>query len=260
MKQERISNVQLLMIKSAIHKSFRALGLEVRRHRAEGDNYPPDFSASEIEIIRSVRSWTMTSPERIYALIHAVRYITANAVEGAIVECGVWKGGSMAAVARTLLQLQDVSRPLYLFDTFEGMSKPTARDVDFEGNEAGAVMEQDEGYKCANAPLDAVKKVLQETKYPADRIHYIPGKVEDTIPAAAPTSISLLRMDTDWYESTKHELVHLFPRLSRNGVIIIDDYGHWKGSRQACDEYFAENRISVLLNRIDYTGRMAVKS
>lgn len=247
------------MIKTLVHKSFRALGLEVRRHRGEEYDYPADFSETEIEIVRAVRPWTMTSAERIYALIHAVRYITDRGIEGAIVECGVWKGGSMAAVARTLLQAQDATRQLYLFDTFEGMSQPTSRDVDYEGNDAAAIMKRDEGYKCANAPLDAVRKVLQDTKYPADQIHFVPGRVEDTIPASAPTSISLLRLDTDWYESTKHELVHLFPRLSRNGVIIIDDYGHWKGSRQACDEYFAENGISILLNRIDYTGRMAVK-
>jgi O-methyltransferase len=247
------------MIKTLVHKSFRALGLEVRRHRGEEYDYPPDFSETEIEIVRAVRPWTMTSAERIYALIHAVRYITDQGIDGAIVECGVWKGGSMAAVARTLLQTQDVTRQLYLFDTFEGMSQPTSRDVDYEGNNAAAIMEQDEGYKCANAPLDAVRKVLQDTKYPAEQIHFVPGRVEDTIPASAPASISLLRLDTDWYESTKHELVHLFPRLSRNGVIIIDDYGHWRGSRQACDEYFAENGIAILLNRIDYTGRMAVK-
>lgn len=247
------------MIKTAIHKSFRALGLEVRRYRGEDASYPPDFTPPEIEIIRAVRPWTMTSPERLYALVQAVRYIVASPIEGAIVECGVWKGGSMAAAARTLLHLQDVTRHLYLFDTFDGMSSPTSKDVDFEGNDAATILQADEGYKCGDAPLDIVRKVLEDTKYPAHRIHYIPGKVEDTIPGSAPTSIALLRLDTDWYESTKHELVHLFPRLSRNGVIIVDDYGHWKGSRHACDEYFAGNKISLLLNRIDYTGRMAVK-
>jgi len=83
--------------------------------------------------------------------------------------------------------------------------------------------------------------------------------VEDTIPNGAPESISLLRLDTDWYESTRHELVHLFPRLSRGGVIIIDDYGRWAGQKKAVDEYFAQNNIAILLNRIDYSARIGVK-
>ena len=103
------------------------------------------------------------------------------------------------------------------------------------------------------------KKILYGTGYPSERIHFVPGKVEDTIPASAPESIALLRLDTDWYESTKHELVHLFPRLATSGVLIIDDYGHWRGSRLACDEYFEQNRVPILLNRIDFTGRIALK-
>jgi len=247
------------MIRAAIHKSFRTFGLDVVRFRPDQQDYPPDFRGDEIDIVREVRPWTMTSLERIYALIQAVRYVSANGIGGAIVECGVWKGGSMAAVARTLLRLQDVSRHLYLFDTFEGMSEPTPHDSDYSDKRAADLLQQDSRFKCADAPLGAVKKVLHETGYPKDRIHFVPGKVEETIPASAPDAISLLRLDTDWYESTKHELVHLFPRLSSRGPIIIDDYGHWKGARQACDEYFAQHRIPLLLNRIDYTGRIALK-
>ena len=87
-----------------------------------------------------------------------------------------------------------------------------------------------------------------------ERIHFVEGKVEDTIPAHAPERIALLRLDTDWYESTRHELEHLYPRLSRGGVLIIDDYGHWQGARQAVDEYFGDAH-AALLNRIDYTAR-----
>jgi O-methyltransferase len=246
------------MIKAAIHKSFRFFGLDIIKFPRE-QAFPPDFRNDEAEIIRAVQPWTMTSPERIYALIQAACYISARGIPGAIVECGVWRGGSMAAVARTLIQRQDVSRDLYLFDTFAGMTDPTANDVDYSGKSASEVLSEDAAFKCANAPLGEVKKVLHDTGYPSERIHFIPGKVEDTIPASAPSSIALLRLDTDWYESTKHELIHLFPQLSPAGVLIIDDYGHWQDSRQACDEYFQQNRIPVLLNRIDYTGRIALK-
>src|SRR5580693_3485347 len=247
------------MIKAAIHKSFRLFGLDIIHFPPREQAHPPDFRKDEDDIIREVRPWTMTSAERIYALIQAVRYVSASAIAGAIVECGVWKGGSMVAIARTLLQLQDVRRDLYLLDTFEGMPEPTVEDVDYSGKQATEVLLKDIGYKCADAPLERVKEVLYGTGYPRERIHFVRGKVEETIPASAPDSISLLRLDTDWYTSTKHELVHLFPRLVPRGVIIIDDYGHWRGSRQACDEYFSEQRIPILLNRIDYTGRIALK-
>jgi O-methyltransferase len=247
------------MIKTAIHKSFRTFGLDLVRFNPQVQVYPPDFGSDEIGIIREVQPWTMTSAERIYALIQAVRYVSANGIAGAIVECGVWKGGSMAAIARTLLQLQDTNRDLYLFDTFEGMSEPTAQDLDYSGKQAADLLLTDRGTMCGDAPLESVKQVLHQTGYPKEKIHFVAGKVEDTIPASAPESISLLRLDTDWYESTRHELVHLFPRLAQRGPIIIDDYGHWRGARQACDEYFADNRIPILLNRIDYTGRIALK-
>lgn len=245
------------MIKKAVHALFRAFGLDVVKF--DKAPMPADFGREDVAIIRAVQPYTMTSPERIFALIQGIRYIQKRAIPGSIVECGVWKGGSMAATARALLEKSDVSRDLYLFDTFEGMTDPTSKDVDYSGVSASQVLIEDPGFKCADAPLEEVKKLLYATGYPSERIHFLPGRVEDTIPASAPESIALLRLDTDWYESTRHELIHLFPRLAIGGVMIIDDYGHWRGSRQACDEYFEQNRIPILLNRIDFTGRIALK-
>jgi O-methyltransferase len=205
----------------------------------------------------------MTSQERIYALIQAVRYISKNNIAGDIVECGVWKGGSMMAAALTLNQLADDSRHLYLCDTFEGMTEPAEIDKDFKGDDAlttykSSINDGSTSSWCY-ASLDSVKEVMAKTGYNPTKIHFVKGKVEDTIPVAAPEQISLLRLDTDWYESTRHELIHLFPRLSVGGVIIIDDYGYWQGSRMAVDEYFEQNNIKILLNRIDNAGRMGVK-
>ena len=100
---------------------------------------------------------------------------------------------------------------------------------------------------------------MNSTGYDEGMVHLVKGRVEETIPQHAPDSIALLRLDTDWYESTKHELERLFPRLSKHGILIIDDYGHWQGARRAVDEYFAGNKIPILLSRADYTGRVAVK-
>jgi hypothetical protein len=88
---------------------------------------------------------------------------------------------------------------------------------------------------------------------------FIKGKVEETIPGTLPKEISLLRLDTDWYESTLHNLVHLYPLLRKGGILILDDYGHWQGARKATDEYFARENIIPFLSRIDYTGRLYVK-
>jgi len=249
----------LTVIRSAIRKSLRLFGVDLIRFPPRDEKAFPDFQREELAVIRAVRPWTMTSPERIYSLIQAVRYVSTNNIAGDIVECGVWKGGSMAAAAMTLAELGDTCRDLWLFDTFEGMSEPTAEDTDYSGAPGSEVLKHDPWCKCADAPIEQVQKVLYETGYPKDRMRFIKGRVEETLPLSAPEAISLLRLDTDWYESTIHELKHLFPRLAKGGVIIIDDYGHWRGARRACDEYFSEWRVPILLHRIDYTGRIGLK-
>jgi hypothetical protein len=225
------------------------------------DKYP-DLEDAHLDIVRQVQPYTMTSPERIVAVIEATKYVVRRKIPGAIVECGVWRGGSMMAAARTLQALCTADRELFLFDTFEGMSPPGDHDVDFIGQRADTILaksdRKDDGYWCY-ASLEDVKRSLGTVGYPEARIHYVRGKVEETIPKHAPVQIALLRLDTDWYESTRHELEHLYPRVASGGVLIIDDYGHWKGARQATDEFIAATPGFGLLTRIDYTGRLAIK-
>jgi O-methyltransferase len=256
----------------ALAKSvINQLGFEVSKKASEGnpietsekgEKFPLDFSQEEIDICKQVSPYTMTSKERIFSLVNAVKYVARHKIPGDIVECGVWKGGSMMAIAKTLLNQQDENRTLYLFDTFSGMSEPSEEDRDFSGKDAAELLkissETDQWIWC-NAPLEGVQSVMNQTGYPQEKIRFVQGKVEDTLPHHAPEKIALLRLDTDWYESTKHELIHLFPRLSKNGVIIIDDYGYWEGAKKAVDEYFEEHNIQILLNRIDETGRIALK-
>jgi len=170
----------------------------------------------------------------------------------------------MMAVALTLQSLNLRDRDLHLFDTFEGMPKPQELDVDMRGNSALAAfaetqLEGDTSDFC-RATLPDVQAAMASTGYDPERVHFHKGKVEVTIPSAAPGQIALLRLDTDWYESTRHELEHLYPRLSPGGILIIDDYGHWRGARKAVDEYIEKCALSLFLSRIDYTGRIAVKT
>lgn len=232
------------------------------------DDLPLDFDDERRKIVEAVKPYTLTSPERIFSLCQAVRHLTITDVDGAFVECGVWKGGSMMAACLELLALGDCSRDLFLFDTYEGMTVPDdSIDIDVSGTKASsflgngrpkdhAIWEDDRG--CAVAPLDVVRTALESTGYPSARLNYVVGKVEDTLPASAPAAVALLRLDTDWYSSTRHELIHLFPRVVPGGVVIIDDYGHWMGARKAVDEYLSDNGIKMFLNRIDYSGRLGI--
>lgn len=221
----------------------------------------PDLSEDQQRIILAAKPFTMTSVERMATLINAVTYVSQNGLAGDIAECGVWRGGSMMTVALTLMALGDLSRSLYLFDTFEGMSSPTDDDRSLDGVSADLQLDRDpqgSGIWCY-ASLDEVRANILSTGYPEQKIHLLKGKVEDTIPQSMPSQLSLLRLDTDWYESTKHELMHLYPILTEKGILIIDDYGHWQGAKKAVDEYFAELDSNIYLHRIDYTGRILVK-
>jgi hypothetical protein len=156
------------------------------------------------------------------------------------------------------------TRELFLFDTFEGMTEPGDQDVALTGETAKGLLERsaktEEDRVWCYAPRERVAEALALTTYPQGLIHLVPGRVEETLGAAAPKQIALLRLDTDWYDSTRHELETLFPRLCRGGVLIVDDYGHWQGARRAVDEYVHTHRLKLLLHPIDYTGRIGVKA
>jgi len=218
---------------------------------------PLDLTKEEKRIIRAVLPFTMTSVERIATQIEATRHISMKKVPGAIVECGVWRGGSTMAALLTLVSLSVSDRDIYLYDTFTGMPEPTERDRSYAGVSAATLLSKEAfgtGLWC-RASLNDVRTNVLSTGYPASRIHFVPGRVEETIPKTLPSSIALLRLDTDWYESTKHELEHLFPLLHPRGVLIVDDYGHWAGARKAVDEFFSQRAESYYFHRIDYTGR-----
>ncbi|HEV2335639.1 MAG TPA: TylF/MycF/NovP-related O-methyltransferase [Stellaceae bacterium] len=225
---------------------------------------PPDLDPGFWPLYEACREQTMTSVERMYALYKAVEYIARHAIDGDLVECGVWRGGSVMMMALALRAFGASARVLHCFDTFEGMPPPGAPDIRHDdGASAAAILatspKDEDSVYWGLSPLETVRSNLAATGYPPQRIKYVKGKVEDTLPAHLPERIALLRLDTDWYASTRHELIHLYPRLAEGGVIIIDDYGFWRGARQAVDEYLAESGARLLLNRIDVTGRIGVK-
>jgi len=242
------------------------LGVQVARQptprhpeRSHPDIADPDFYA----LCRRCGPFTMTTIERMHALYEAVGHIERSGLEGDVVECGVWRGGSSMLAALALLRSGAPERTLWLYDTFAGMSEPTEYDVAASGERVGEGWDRYRDRRdhpvLAYAGLAEVRANLASTGYPDDRIRYVEGKVEDTIPDRMPERIALLRLDTDWYESTRHELEHLYPRLVPGGVLIIDDYGAWEGARRAVDEWRTATSAPPLLLRVDSTGRVGCK-
>jgi O-methyltransferase len=222
------------------------------------DRRPDDMDDEFVELQGRCAPHTMTTIERMYALWQAVRYIAARGVPGDFVECGVWRGGSSMLAALTFEAAGDRHREFHLYDTFEGMAEPSWEDGALARRMWSRHQQANHNDWCYS-PIDEVRENMLSTGLLEERLHLVKGKVEETIPDRAPERIALLRLDTDFYSSTRHELVHLFPLLQPGGVLVIDDYGDWGGARRAVDEYIAEHAIAVLLTRVDSTGRVAIK-
>jgi len=258
--------------RGALHKTLRKLAFRLGynfslrkipqydRHR-RALHVPLDMEPEFIKLYERARSYTLTSVECMYTLYQCVKYLSESGVPGAMVECGVWRGGSAMMIALTLDAIGDRARDIYLYDTFAGMTKPESIDVrSQDGMEQVSRWQafQRDGYnEWAHASLAEVRANMAATGYPENKLHFIEGDVEKTIPHSAPTEIALLRLDTDWYRSTHHELMHLYPRLALRGALIVDDYGAYEGSRMATDEYFAGT--PMFLGRIDEAARIGFK-
>ena len=239
------------LVKQTIQKLAHLCGYEITQ------KFPTDIDTEDLQIIDSVKPFTMTNTERIFSLIQSVRYVIKNDIPGDIVECGVWRGGSAMLAALTLIENQQTYRKIYLYDTYEGMPEPTDKDIDLHGVPYRLLWEKERELLAVS--LDEVKKNMFSTGYPKENIIFVKGMVEDTIPNTVPNQIALLRLDTDLYESTYHELVHLYPKVTQQGVVIIDDYGYFQGAKEATDKYFNQESTKVMFHRIDHSCRVGIK-
>jgi hypothetical protein len=228
--------------------------------------FPVEFDDADKRIVQHVvdKKLTMTSRERLFATLFACRNVMDAGIEGDFVECGVWRGGN-ALIAADVFARTGAPGNICLFDTFAGMTAPGEQD--FAAADGSSPQERYEDSKRGNrsdwcfASLDDVKKNFRDAGVLTDKVRFIQGDVLETLSNDdnLPDKIAVLRLDTDWYESTKKELETLWPRLSKGGILMIDDYGHWGGARKAADEFFtAEGR--PFFHYIDYTGRLAVKT
>jgi hypothetical protein len=230
--------------------------------------YPDITDPFFIEVLPKVSRHTITmldGAEAPWSLYKAVQYIVEHRIPGDLVECGVWNGGSVLLMALALAHFGDTGRRIYLYDTFNGMSEP--EDIDREYSGMPAITEW-ESERAANpsgpnwgfgGTLEQVRDIVFSSGYPKENFVFVKGMVEETLPAGSPETVAILRLDTDFYASTYHELVHLYPLVSDGGVVIIDDYGYFQGSRIATDQYLDEIKAPLFLSRVNESVRLAIK-
>lgn len=244
-------------------------GLDVRRSGHARDNrmpLPVELTRGDRELLEFVqrKQLSMASPQRLWATLLACKYVAEQGISGDFVECGVWHGGN-ALIAASIFKQYGVSKNVFLFDTFLGMTEPTERDLSNSSSAPARStfekMQRESHNEWCYASLDDVKATFSAAGLLSDNVRFVQGDVCCTLqdPANLPSEISVLRLDTDWYESTKVELEVLYPLLVRGGALMIDDYGHWAGARAATDEFFSHLSRRPMLQCIDETGRLAVK-
>ena len=239
-----------------VHTMLGRLGYQLVMIGTEFQDVPDAHK----QVFQRVKPFTMTSEHNVYTLLRCLEHLKQHQIPGSIVECGVWRGGMMMAALHGLQLIGDTTRDVYLYDTFEGMVEPGAEDDEKARKLYVEYKRADGSSEWCRSTIDEVKGNLASCKYPQEKLHFIKGKVEESIPGVLPGQIALLRLDTDWYESTRHEFEHLFPLVAKGGFVIIDDYGAWQGSRKATDEYLAKHNLSYFLHRIDTCSRMFVKT
>jgi hypothetical protein len=213
----------------------------------------------EKKLINKCLQYSMTNFERMWSLIQSFHHVRQESLVGDFVECGVWKGGNIILLKKLIEQF-NLKKNIYGFDTFEGMVEPSFYDVNYNNKSAKKMFDEHKkkGIGFAMCSLDDVKRNIKKNTKP-DNIFLIKGKVENTLKnkKKLPKKISILRLDTDFYESTKIQLEILFPRLVKGGVLIVDDYGFWKGAKKAVDEYFCDYR--QFMHYVDHSCRLLIK-
>lgn len=263
-KDEPMSNSPLQLAKRGLKFASRRLGFASGTSGAPSpklNSLFPEATNEDHDLLELIAPFTFTPLQRQFGLLKAIRYINNNGIRGDIVECGVWRGGNIM-LAKAASRNSLLSRRYYLFDTFAGMSAPGDVDIAYTGEHASVEFSKamrDDYNEWCYASRAEVERNFAGAGLLGDDIIFCQGDVEETLknPSNIPEQISLLRLDTDWYASTKIELEVLYPRVVKGGVIIIDDYGHWEGARRAVDEYFGAR--APLLIAVDLTCRFAIK-
>jgi O-methyltransferase len=255
--------------KDFVMQALRAQGFVITR-APDRTAIPQDLDDRFIERVRGM-SVLSGFDVRQHTTYSAVQYVVNAGLEGDLIECGVYQGRQILMMAEALKASGVSDRDIYLYDTFAGQIKPHPEDyrrdkenaaASYQANlarwEKGQITGPSKTFKVAT--LDEVRANVFRSGYPQERFHFIEGDVLQTLPTDRHERIAVLRLDTDWYRSTKHELVCLYDKLVVGGVLIIDDYGRWRGCRKAVDEFLATlGQRAPLLLRTGPSERVCIK-
>ena len=241
-------------IKKFINTFFSKFGLIIIKKKPN----IVEITQEENDLINLCKNFSMTTEIRMWALLNSLKKVLSENINGEIVECGIWKGGNIILIKK-FLEKYNLKKEIYCYDTFEGMYETTEKDRELSTNlDAKEFINDNYKYIC-KSPLQETEDIIKNNVNNINNIFFIKGKVEDTLQVNEniPEKISICRLDTDYYSSTKIELEKLYPRISKGGVLIIDDYGHWSGSKKAVDEYFKDKFI--MKHYVDYACRLIIK-
>jgi hypothetical protein len=259
------------MIKKSIKRALAAAGIEVRRARSYEPTEidPVEFTRADLDVLHFVldNRLTMGRRERLIATINACKHAVQAGIDGDFVECGVWRGGNSIA-AKLTFENYGSDKKVWLFDTFTGMTEPsevdTSRFVKKSSLERFRETQKDQHNEWCFASIEDVRANFEQAGADLSRVQFVAGDVTKTLADEQnlPDRLCVLRLDTDWYDSTRAELEILYPRLSTGGSLLIDDFGHWDGARRAVEEYLGTlpPASRPLLHFTDYSGRSGVKT
>ena len=253
------------MLKKIIKKILNRFSYKIISNNdwnAKVENLIVEATKEDIQEFEKVDEISLTSYPNRWSLIQSLKYIEENNISGEIVETGVYKGANLILI-NNFLTKSNMHKKIFAFDTYEGQPDPSEKDFDIKGTK---MIEKFEVLKKKNVTpvfcsLENVKKnILNYSENDLEKIIFVKGKVEETLRSEKnlPNKISLLRLDTDFYDSIKISLEILYPRLCKGGVLIIDDYGHFKGAQTAVDDFF-NNKKNIWMHRVDYTCRLIIK-
>lgn len=263
-----------MSLRSIVKQTIDWAGFEIRRKGAvlAGNTAAPEAGAAEA--IDTVRSHTMLSDARLTTLYRQVQHLDAHAREGALVECGTWKGGAVGMMALANRDAGAPPRDLHLFDAFDDICEP---DPAVDGPRILAEVRDSLGVTDPQARLQPMKGaydgfgghgtiaearalLIDTIGCDPHHVHFHKGWFQHTVPVVAPTigKIALLRLDGDLYASIKVCLEHLYDLVVPGGFVVIDDYGYYDGCTRAVDEFIANNELDAYLHPADHLPKCHV--
>ena len=253
------------MIKKLIKKILSIFNYRIISNKdwnKKVENLIVEASEQELEEFEKINEISLTSLPNRWSLLQSLHYINDNNIKGDIVETGVFRGANLVLI-NNFLNKSNIDKKIYAYDTYAGQPEPSNLDFDLKGT---SMIDKFSDLKKKNiitvyCSLEKVKEnIIKYSINDLSKIIFVKGKVEDTLDDERniPSQISLLRLDTDFYDSVKKSLEILYPKLISGGVLIIDDYGHFKGAKLAVDNYFKDKQ-KIWMHRVDYTCRLIIK-